>query len=163
MIGLCSKTYVEVKKKTKFTSNTILAAARLLRRSKKLKPKRMHPKCTTFYEKNFSCKGISKKTLLAPLSVFRDVLKTQRTGTGSNKGFRARHNTVYTYQQQRSVFSYFYCKRRVLDDGRTTVPLDLELCPQSKEPMEEEEVDESMDWDPQDVENVHILASLIED
>ena len=34
MIWLCSKTYVMVKKKTKVTSNTILAAARLLRRSK---------------------------------------------------------------------------------------------------------------------------------
>ena len=43
------------------------------------------------------------------------------------------------------------------------MPLDLELCPQSEEPMDEEEVDESMDWDPQDVENVHILASLMED
>ena len=57
MIWLCSKTYVMVKKKTKVTSNTILAAARLLSRSKKLKPKRMHPKCRTFYEKKFSCKG----------------------------------------------------------------------------------------------------------
>lgn len=43
------------------------------------------------------------------------------------------------------------------------MPLDLELCPHSEEPMDEEEVDESMDWDPQDVENVHILASLMED
>ena len=29
--------------------------------------------------------------------------------------------------------------------------------------MNAEEVDDSMDWDQQDVENVHILASLMED
>ena len=42
------------------------------------------------------------------------------------------------------------------------MPLDLELCPQLKEAMNAEEVDESMDLDQQDVENVHILASLME-
>jgi hypothetical protein len=30
-----------------------------------------------------------------------------------------------------------------LDDGVSTVPLDLELCPIKKEPMDEEEVDDT--------------------
>ena len=46
---------------------------------------------------------------------------------------------IATYQQKRNGFSYFYCKRRDLDDGVSTVPLDLELWPIKKEPMDEEE------------------------
>ena len=41
--------------------------------------------------------------------------------------------------------------------------LHLKLCCQSEEPMDEEEVDESMDWGPQDVENLHLLTSIMED
>jgi hypothetical protein len=62
------------------------------------------------------------------------------------KRFRVRNNGIATYQQRRNGFSYFYCKRRVLDDGVSTVPLDLELCPIKKEPMDEEkpmEVDDT--------------------
>jgi hypothetical protein len=47
-----------------------------------------------------------------------------------------RHSNVPT---EKNGFSYFYCKRRVLDDGVCTVPLDLELCPIKKESMDEEE------------------------
>ena len=55
------------------------------------------------------------------------------------RGFRAHNNGIATYQQERNGFSYFYCKRRVLDDGVCTVPLDLEMCPIKKESMDEEE------------------------
>jgi hypothetical protein len=169
MIGLCSKTFIVAKKKVTVSSNTILTAARLLRKSKKMRLKRLHPKHRTFYEKKFSSKGISKKTVLAPLTTFRHVLKMQRPGSGSNKGFRARINGVYTYQQQRSGFSYFYCKRRVLNDGRTTVPLDIELCPVKDEVTEEEamEIDDpissTIDLHDQDRENVDNLMSQGDD
>jgi hypothetical protein len=169
MIGLCSKTYIVAKKKTSITSNTMMTATKLLRKAKNLKPKRLHPKQRCFFETKFSSKGISKKTVVAPLTTFRQVLKTRRPGSGNNTGFRARNNTVYTYTQERSGFSYFYCKRRVLDDGRTTVPLDLELCPskeeepmdvEREEPMEVEEMVEPMEWEELDRENVNILNEL---
>jgi len=73
------------------------------------------------------------------MTIFQYVLNTQRIGNGTLTGFRARNNGIVTYQQKRNGFSYFYCKRRVLDDGVSTVPLDLELCPMKKEPMDEEE------------------------
>ena len=53
-------------------------------------------------------------------------------GQGTLKGFRARNNGIATYQQRRNGFSCFYCKRRFLDDGVSTVPLDIELCPIKK-------------------------------
>ena len=137
MIGLCSKTYVVAKKVSTLPSNSILSASRLLRKAKRLRPKRLRLVTRTYFEKKFSSKGISKKTVVAPLTIFRQVLKTQKPGSGTNRGFRARNNTIFTYKQQRCGFSYFYCKRKVLAEGRTTVPLDLELCPK---PMEVDEV-----------------------
>jgi hypothetical protein len=164
MIGLCSKTYIVGKKMTKITPDVVLCATQLLRKAKNLKRKRLLPKTRTYFETKFSSKGISKKTVVAPLTTFRQVLKTRRPGSGTNTGFRARNNKIYTYQQEHSGFSYFYCKRRVLDDGRTTVPLDLELCPsKEEESMEVEEPMEAMEWDDVDKENVNILNTLLKE
>ncbi|KAK3104978.1 hypothetical protein FSP39_014553 [Pinctada imbricata] len=167
MISLCSKTYIVAKKVTKITSNTVLTAASLLRRAKTLKPKRLQPKRRTYNETKFSSKGISKKTVTAPLTIFKQVLKTKRPGSGFNKGLRARNNTIYTYTQQRCGFSYFYCKRKVLADGRTTVPLDLILRPgrEKCEDVTETQVsgDFSKNWDLEDENNVNILNALLEE
>ena len=73
------------------------------------------------------------------MSTFRHVLNTQRVGQGTLIGFRVHNNGIATYQQRRDGLSYVYCKRRVLDDGVSTVLLDLEVCPIKKEPMGEEE------------------------
>ena len=78
----------------------------------------------------FSSNGVSKRRITAPMTIYRPVLITQRAGCGSIQGLRAR---MYTYEQTRNGFSYFYCKSRVLDDGLPTIPLDLELCPVPKE------------------------------
>jgi len=80
------------------------------------------------------------------MTIYRCVLRTQRAGCGSIQGFRARNNIIYTYEQTRNGFSYFYCKRRVLDDGMSTIPLDLELCPIPKE-TEENETEDSNEED----------------
>ena len=77
----------------------------------------------------FSSKGVSKRLVENPLDIFENVLKTGNPASGENKGFRVRNNGVYTYNQSRCGFSYFYCKRRVLDDGVHTEPLDIVLCP----------------------------------
>jgi hypothetical protein len=47
------------------------------------------------------------------------------TGSGTNRGFRVVDNKMYAYLQERAVFSYFYPKRKVLDDGDSTEPLDI--------------------------------------
>ena len=37
-----------------------------------------------------------------------------------------RTNDVFTtYEQEKKCNTNFYCKRRVLDDGATTIPLDI--------------------------------------
>ena len=110
--------------------------------------KRLQPKPKIRHEVKFSSKGISKGQITAPMTIYRRVLRTERAGCGSIQGFRARSNRIDIYEQARNGFSYFYCKRRVLDDGMSTIPLDLELCPAPKETEEEEnETDDSSEED----------------
>ena len=77
------------------------------------------------------------------MSAFRRVLKYGRSCIGTNRGFRVRNNAIFTYTQEKRGFSYFYCKRKVLDDGIHTIPLDITLCPiQRKEEEEEKKIDD---------------------
>ena len=73
----------------------------------------------------FSCKGVNKRTNEINKDKYINVLLTKQSGSGTNKGFRVLNNTVYTYTQVRNAFSYFYPKRKVLEDGVTTLPLDI--------------------------------------
>ena len=77
----------------------------------------------------FSCKGINKTQVMNPVTTFRTVLETGETQSCVNKGFRVKDNKVFSYQQYKSGFSYFYCKRKILDDGISTEPLDVTLNP----------------------------------
>ena len=63
-----------------------------------------------------SCKGVNKRRVIDPMEIFTSVLETKRARSGNNLGFRARKNTMYTYSQERSGFSYFYAKREVMAD-----------------------------------------------
>ena len=54
-----------------------------------------------------------------------NVLLTKQSSSGLNKGFRVVNNSMYTYEQVLDGFSYFYPKRKVSDDGVTTIPLDI--------------------------------------
>ena len=83
-------------------------------------------------EYKFSSKGINKQQVQEPLSIFRSVLETGEKGSGQNTGFRLKNNTICTYTQVRDGFSYLYCKRQILDDGTTTIPLDITLNPSKK-------------------------------
>ncbi len=76
-----------------------------------------------------SCKGINKNAVVDPLAVFKSVLNTGQSVSCVNKGFRARFNTIYTYEQQRTGFSYSYWKRKLTGNGLKTVPLDITLSP----------------------------------
>jgi hypothetical protein len=77
-----------------------------------------------------SSKGISKKFLTNVLEKYEKVITTGISEEGMNKGFRAKGNTIFTYNQVRSGFSYFYCKRQVVGDkGLYTRPLPTLLSP----------------------------------
>ena len=76
-----------------------------------------------------SSKGVQKHSVKAPLESFRSVLETGNSISTTNKGFRAKDNTMFTYEQSKKGFGYFYCKRQVLDNGINTIPLDITLSP----------------------------------
>ncbi len=76
-----------------------------------------------------SCKGVNKCCLDNPLEIFTSVLETKNSFQNVNRGIRVRNGTVFSYEQQKNGFSYFYCKRKVLEDGVTTEPLDIVLSP----------------------------------
>ena len=80
--------------------------------------------CFGSYDK-FSCKGINKNCNEINKEKYLNVLLTKQSSAGLNNGFRVVDNAMYTYQQVRDGFSYFYPKRKVLDDGVTTLPLDI--------------------------------------
>ncbi|XP_078681083.1 uncharacterized protein LOC144916013 [Branchiostoma floridae x Branchiostoma belcheri] len=73
----------------------------------------------------FSCKGVNKRCNDIDHQKYLRVLETKRSGKGINKGFRMRGNEMHTYVQIRDAFSYFYPKRKVKNDGITTLPLDI--------------------------------------
>jgi hypothetical protein len=155
MIGLCSKTYIVRKEKTVSASSTRVAAYHLLRRCLKLKKKRCPYRPRLVNELKYSSKGVSKRHLNAPMTKFRRVLKTGKAVSGVNRGFRVKNNTIFTYSQERRGFSYLYCKRKVMNDGIHTVPLDITLCPVPKLDTKEHEVN--------DQELVDILVDLLQD
>ena len=74
-------------------------------------------KCTT--------KGLNKRQNTIDKDAFLSVLTNRRSGSGVNRGFRVRDSSVMTYIQQRAALTYFYPKRKVLEDRLTTAPLDL--------------------------------------
>ena len=153
MIGLCSKTYIVRKGKLIQPSSCRITASRLLNKAKGWGLKRNgRQRAQLVQEYKFSSKGVSKRHLTSPMTKFRRVLKTHRAQSGCNRGFRVRNNAVFTYTQERRGFSYLYCKRKVLDDGIHTDPLDITLCPL---PSQEQDVD--------DQELIHMLASNIEE
>ena len=73
----------------------------------------------------FSSKGLNKANLHEPLTKYRKVLETKINETSTNRGFRVMNNSMMTYSLQKKGLAYFYPKRKVLEDGIRTVPLDL--------------------------------------
>ena len=83
-------------------------------------------------KQKFSCKGISKKRITDAFPLYQQVLSTGNSFASCNRGFLAKNNGVYTYQQERNGFAYLYVKRQVLEDGVSTIPLDITLTPRVK-------------------------------
>ena len=77
----------------------------------------------------FSCKGVQKRQIGDPVDIYSTVLHSTVPYQVLNMGFRARGNTMQTYKQCKTGFSYFYVKREVCANGIDTKPLRLKLCP----------------------------------
>ena len=73
----------------------------------------------------YSTKGLSKRQNDIDKDAFLAVLTNRRSGSGVNRGFRVRDSSMMTYVQERAALTYFYPKRKVLEDGLSTAPLDL--------------------------------------
>ena len=76
-------------------------------------------------DEKLTCKGMQKSRNAFTFEDYKNVLLTGVSGTGTNMGFRSMNGHMYTYTQDKHGLSYFYPKRKVLDDGITTTHLDL--------------------------------------
>ena len=74
----------------------------------------------------YSTKGLSKRHNDIDKDTFLAVLKNRRSGGGFNRGFRVRDSSVMTYIQERAALTYIYGKRKVLADGLSTAPLEVQ-------------------------------------
>ena len=59
------------------------------------------------------------------MSHYEHVLNTKENFIACNSGIRAKDQTMATYKQYKNALTYFYPKRKVMEDGRSTVPLDI--------------------------------------
>ena len=60
---------------------------------------------------------------------FEQTLTSKNVTKSKNIGFRINKSNIHTYSQEKIGFNYFYCKRKVLEDGVTTEPLDITVSP----------------------------------
>jgi hypothetical protein len=77
-------------------------------------------------DQKLSTKGVSKRLNVLTKEHFSKALYNQGNVVGLNRGFK-RHNdgNIYTYKQTRTALSFFYGKRKVLEDYVTTEPTDM--------------------------------------
>lgn len=76
-----------------------------------------------------SHKGVMMSSVSDPLATYSRTINNKTPQIIENVGFRARHNTMCTYQQRKTGFSYPYFKREVQSNGVDTKPLALVLTP----------------------------------
>ncbi len=72
----------------------------------------------------YSSKGLNK-TIKLSREHFLSVLSSKKSSSHKNKGFIMKDKFMYTYEMERSGLGYFYCKRKVLEDGVSTTYLDI--------------------------------------
>ena len=97
MIGLCSKSYCTKNFATDTTSGQV----------------------------KFSMKGVNKGQFKNPMAHYQHDLNTKENFRACNQGIRAKDQTMATDKQYKNAPTYFYPERKVLEDGRSTVPLDI--------------------------------------
>ena len=75
---------------------------------------------------HYSCKGVSKRTNNLNFKVYQHALQSHRAVMAVNRGIRQTpENVLVTYEQTKRGISPLYYKRRVADDGVTTLPLNI--------------------------------------
>ena len=72
-----------------------------------------------------SAKGLSKRLNYLARDKYIQVLRSRRSGGGTNRGFKTDGRDMHTYTQTRDALSYFYIKRKVGPDGTSTFPMDI--------------------------------------
>ena len=75
-------------------------------------------------EVKFSLKGVHKGQFKSPMTHYEHALTTKQNFWACNSGIRSKDQEMSTYKQYKNALTYFYLKRKVLEDGHTTVPLD---------------------------------------
>ena len=78
------------------------------------------------------------------MSKFQQTLNEKVINSSTNIGFRLRGSKIYTYSQEKIGFNYFYCKRVVENDGLSTRPLDMVLCPWEQDVVLIEKIQSSL-------------------
>ena len=73
----------------------------------------------------FSMKGVNKKQFKNPMPHYKHVLSTKENFRACNQSIRAKDQSMATYKQWKNTLTYFYPKRKVLEDGCSTIPLEL--------------------------------------
>ena len=73
----------------------------------------------------FNMKGVNKGQFKNPMSQSEQVLTSMENFRACNSGIHAKDQSMVTYKQYKNALTYFHPKRKVLDDGRSTVPLDI--------------------------------------
>ena len=73
----------------------------------------------------FGMKGVNKGQFKNPMSPYEHVLNTKENFRACNSGIRAKDQSMVTYKQEKNALTYYCPKRKVLEDGRSTVPLDI--------------------------------------
>ena len=73
----------------------------------------------------FSMKGVNKGQFKNPMPHYEHVLNTKENFRACNSRIRAKDQSMVTYKQEKNALTYYYPKRKVLEDGRSTVPLDI--------------------------------------
>ncbi len=81
--------------------------------------------CWNEKEEKCRSKGLNRKQNQLTRDQFLSVLKDKSPVSGSNTGFMKKNNHLFTYTQSRNGLTYLYAKRHVLDDGVSTLPLDV--------------------------------------
>ena len=76
-------------------------------------------------EVKFSMKDVNKGQFKSRMSHYEQVLTSMENFTPCNSGILSKDQTMATYKQYKNALTYFYVKRKVLEDGLSTVPLDI--------------------------------------
>ena len=70
-------------------------------------------------------KGVNKGQFKNPISHYEHVLTTKENFRACNSGICSKNQTMAMYKHYKNASTYFYPKRKELEDGCSTVPPDI--------------------------------------